>query len=297
MSDKISKLFKSIEQYMPYLMKDEMQKREVMRWLEKSLKEQAAKGEEQRKTIEASSQSALKQAYVDAVMDAVKKRVLPEHQALAILKRVGISLPGITMPPTAEQEIEDAVQSAVQTMKYQQAGEIVPEEVALPAMRYLGPEMVGGVVDSIVKQREAEKERGVRGREIGVQEAIVPIRKGELAVSLKKLAGEIGDMTQKEARDELAKRGVERRRYQAMLQTKTDESGMFLEEGELNQIKGNIEEIKKLEDKIKSKFALDEPAAKPSAHQKGEKKTVIINGTPATYIWNGEKWILSNSGQ
>jgi hypothetical protein len=33
----------------------------------------------------------------------------------------------------------------------------------------------------------------------------------------------------------------------------------------------------------------------PSPHTTGEKKTVVINGVTATYIWDGTKWLLSDS--
>ena len=33
----------------------------------------------------------------------------------------------------------------------------------------------------------------------------------------------------------------------------------------------------------------------PSPHTTGEKKTVVINGVSATYIWDGTKWLLSDS--
>jgi hypothetical protein len=36
-------------------------------------------------------------------------------------------------------------------------------------------------------------------------------------------------------------------------------------------------------------------ATAPSAHTTGEKKTVVINGVSATYIWDGTKWLLSDS--
>jgi hypothetical protein len=33
----------------------------------------------------------------------------------------------------------------------------------------------------------------------------------------------------------------------------------------------------------------------PSTHQTGEKKSVVINGVTATYMWDGTKWLLSDS--
>lgn len=130
------------------------------------------------------------------------------------------------------------------------AGEIAPEELMQAISRYQGPESATGLSQDIVKQIEAVKERKIRGREVGVQEALVPVRKGELRVRLKELAGQVGDMTAKEARDTLAKLGVERRRYQAMLDTKTDVFGDPLGEEEANQIKKSIQEIAGQEKRI-----------------------------------------------
>ena len=253
MSDKISRLFKSIEQYWPYLIKDEMQKREVMRWLEKSLKEQAAYGEEQRKTLEAGRQATGKEDIAKAILKYFEGRNVPEAGAPQYLQGMGLLPEGVTVPPNVDQQIAEANAALAQLVKYQMAGEIPPQEVVDKVSKFFGEKTLSGAAGEIIKQREGAAERVIRGREVAVQEALVPVRKGELGIRLKELAGQIGDMTAKEARETLAKLGTERRRFQAMVETKMGDYGDVLEEGQLNQIKSNIREIKQLEDKINKK--------------------------------------------
>lgn len=117
MSDKISRLFKKLEEYLPYLIKDEMQKREVMRWLEKSLKEQAAYGEESRKTIEASSKAQEREAYINAILKYFEERNLPEVAAPQFLQQIGLGSPEITLPVGADQDLETAIAKSAQAEK------------------------------------------------------------------------------------------------------------------------------------------------------------------------------------
>lgn len=255
MSDKVSRLFKAINEYLPYLIKDEMQKREVMRWLEKSLKEQASYGEESRRTIEASSKAQQKEAYINAILQYFKERNRPELAAPQYLEQSGIGLEGFRVPGDANQQLADADSALAQLVKSQMAGEPPQQDIIDKVSKFFGEKTLTGAAGEIVKQREAEKERGIRGKEVAVQEALVPVRKGELGVRLKELAGQVGDMTAKEARDNLAKLGTERRRYQAMLGTKTGDGGDILNEGQLNLIRSNVTEIKGIEDKINTKFS------------------------------------------
>jgi len=254
MSDKISRLFKSIEQYWPYLIKDEMQKREVMRWLEKSLKEQAAYGEEQRKTLEAGRQATGKEDIAKAILKYFEGRNVPEAGAPQYLQGMGLLPEGVTVPPNVDQQIAEANAALAQLVKYQMAGEIPPQEVVDKVSKFFGEKTLSGAAGEIVKQREAAKERPLKEREVGVQEKLANVRKKELGVRLKELGGQIGDMTAKEARATLEKLGIERRRYQALLESKTSESGDLLGEEGANQIKKNIEEIDKLEKELKKKF-------------------------------------------
>jgi len=257
MSDKISRLFKSIEQYIPYLIKDEMQKREVMRWLEKSLKEQAAYGEEQRKTLEAGRQATGKEDIAKAILKYFEGRNVPEAGAPQYLQEMGLLPEGVTVSPNVDQQIAEANQALAQLVKYQMAGEIPPQEVVDKVSKFFGEKTLSGAAGEIVKQKEGAAERGIRGREVGVQEALVPVRKRELSVRLRELSGQVGDMTAKEARETLFKLGQERRKYQGMLETKTNDMGDLLGGEQVNLIKSNVNEIKQIEDKINTKFSKD----------------------------------------
>jgi len=256
MSDKVSRLFKSIEQYLPYFIKDEMQKREVMRWLEKSLKEQASYGEEQRKGIQESLKADIMRNLYNP--EYFKGRNVPELSILDYIKKTNPELiSGTQAPPDIEQQIGEANQALAQLVKYQMAGEIPPQEVVDKVSKFFGEKTLSGAAGEIVKQKESAAERGVKGREVAVQEALVPVRKGELGVRLEELAGQIGDMTAKEARETLFKLGQERRKYQGMLETKTNDMGDLLGGEQVNLIKSNVNEIKQIEDKINTKFSKD----------------------------------------
>ena len=250
MSDKISRLFKSIEQYLPYFIKDEMQKREVMRWLEKSLKEQASYGEEQRKGIQESLKADIMRNLYNP--EYFKGRNVPELSILDYIKKTNPELiSGTQAPPDIEQQIGEANQALAQLVKYQMAGEIPPQEVVDKVSRFFGEKTLSGAAGEIVKQKEAAAERGIRGREVGVQEALVPVRQGELKVRQKETAGGV---TAKEAKDDLFKLGVERRRYQAMLETDILSEEKTKIEKSIQEIAGQEKRIIKTNDSLRVEY-------------------------------------------
>jgi len=74
-----------------------------------------------------------------------------------------------------------------------------------------------------------------------------------------------------------------------------------LQEGAIPGV--SAEDTMKLEEETNRALETETPkvpvtsaiTARPSIHPVGEKKTITINGVRATYIWDGEKWLLSNS--
>jgi len=254
MSDKVSRLFKSIEQYLPYFIKDEMQKREVMRWLEKELQTIMARKQAEEELIGKKGESEiLTGAYSPTFFEG---QTVPSEAYLTNLRRTQPEIYkrlGFQAGETIETETDEAIKAAGRILIAQQSGEPYTQEDAQKVLKYIGQKIPQEAAGEIVKQKEGAAERVIRGREVAVQEALVPVRKGELGIRLKELAGQIGDMTAKEARETLAKLGTERRRFQAMVETKMGDYGDVLEEGQLNQIKSNIREIKQLEDKINKK--------------------------------------------
>jgi len=255
MSDKVSRLFKSIEQYLPYFIKDEMQKREVMRWLEKELQTIMARKQAEEELIGKKGESEiLTGAYSPTFFEG---QTVPSEAYLTNLRRTQPEIYkrlGFQAGETIETETDEAIKAAGRILIAQQSGEPYTQEDAQKVLKYIGQKIPQEAAGEIVKQKEGAAERVIRGREVAVQEALVPVRKGELGIRLKELAGQIGDMTAKEARATLEKLGIERRRYQALLESKTSESGDLLGEEGANQIKKNIEEIDKLEKELKKKF-------------------------------------------
>lgn len=248
------RFIKFMNEFIPTVMEDQREKERTMRWLEAELKKLAAKGELERENIEASSRAEILKSLYHP--DYFKERNLPELAILNYEKQTNPELiSGTQVPIDIEQQLGDANQALAQLVKYQMAGEVPPQEIIERVSKFFGEKTLTGAAGEIVKQREGAAERGIRGREVAVQEELTGVRKEELGARLKEIAGQVGDMTAKDARDTLFKLGQERRRYQAMLETKTDEGGDFIEPERLNQIRSNVTEIKQLEDKISGKFS------------------------------------------
>jgi len=258
---KINYFLQQVKDWLPYIIQDETRKQEQKRQLENRLREILAGGEETRTTDKA-------KLINDLIKDLYAKehflgRPLSEQVQAQYLQKTNpdvFAATGYQMPPDTGQAINTAVDAAKKLMMAEMAGETPNEEDVRQVTASLGGESAQRAVSEIIKVQEAAKERPLKERGVAVQEAGIPLKTREVAVSegqlkarWKELAGQIGDMTAKEARGELSDLGKERRRYQGMLQTKTGESGEFLDEGALNNIKSNIAEIKKLEDKIDSK--------------------------------------------
>lgn len=256
--NKINYFLEQVKYWLPYIIKDETRKQE----LKDALRRILASGEEQRKTQAAEGTVQERRVLQKAILDAFAKRVRPEISGPQYLQESGFGLPaGFNLPPNSLENLEKTIADAVQAEKLRQAGEIIPEELLQGMERGIGPEFTTQLSQDIIKQREAAKERPLEERRVVVEEAGIPLKEREVAVSegqlkarWKELAGQIGDMTAKEARGELSDLGKERRKYKGMLQTKTTETGALLEPDQLDLIKSNVAEIKRLEDKINSKY-------------------------------------------
>jgi hypothetical protein len=247
-----SKFIPSIMPYIEMYLRGEFTKREIMDRLKAQLQEYAAWGEEQRKTGKQSLQNEIIKNLYNP--EYFKDKNMPELAIMNYIQKTNPQLLGETqVPADIGQQLQDATNALAQITKFRMAGEAVPDELLQKVSQFFGEKALGETATDIIKQKEGAAERGLRGREITVEEKKLPIERGKLAAKWKELEGQIGDMTAKEARAELSDLGVERRRYQAQLQTKANQLGELLSEEEINYIKSNIAEIKKLEDKINSK--------------------------------------------
>ena len=207
----LGRLNKFMSEYLPMMLKEEQQKREVMRWLQKSLQETAAYGEEQRKTIDASTRSQILQALADPRFFEGKQS--PE---LAILSHLSKIMPGelggVNVPADLDPRIS-AAQSALANMsKYTVSGEQPPEDVLGAASQNLDPKLIQQFLSDIIAKQEGAAERGVREKAITAQGAETEVRKGELRAREKEIGAEggKGKKTQKELEDDLKKAEDER---------------------------------------------------------------------------------------
>lgn len=252
----LSRFNKFMSQYMPLILQEEMKKREVMRWLEKELQEIMARKQAEEELIGKRGESQiLTGAYTPSFFE---RQTVPSEAYLTQLRRTQPEIYkrlGFQAGETIETETDKAIKAAGRILMAQQAGEPYAQEDAQEVLKYIGQKIPGEAAADIVKQKEGTAERGIRGREAAIQEKLIPIREKEVSARWKEIGGQIGDMTAKEAREALFKLGQERRRYQATLETKTDDLGDLLSEDRLNLIKSNVNEIKQLEDKISSKFS------------------------------------------
>ena len=251
---KFTNIMKAIDKWLPYIIRDEMDRRDVERKLKAQLQAYTAWGETQKGTLEAGTAEQIIQNLFHP--DYFKRRNLPAQEILSYVNKVYPGLiqeKGIQVPEDINQQVDEVNEALTRKVIATEAQEPMREEDIRTISKFVGEEPLREAAVEYVRGKEATKDRALRERELAIQENLVPIREKETAARWKEIEGQIGDMTGKEVKAGLSELGKERRRYQAMLQTKTDEFGELLGEERINYIKSNIAEIKKLEDKINSK--------------------------------------------
>ena len=260
--NKINYFLEQVQRWLPYIIEDKMKRQEQQQALDNALRVIIAKGEQ------TTSEEKMK-----AALEIVKNIYAKEHylgrpyseKMLAKDFQRGnpelFALSGYQPEPEVEQLINTAIAAKRRNLYAEKSGQFPNEEDIQQEIASLGGGSAQKGISEIIKVQEAAKNRPLEERRIAVQEKGIPLKEREVGVSegqlkarWKELAGQIGDMTAKEARDELNKLGVERRKYQERLAKKTGPFGEPLSEDQLRGIKSNIAEIKRLEDKIDSKY-------------------------------------------
>ena len=285
---KFSNIMKAIDKWLPYIIEDEMKRRDVERRLKAQLQEYTAWGETQKGTLEAGTAEQIIQNLFHP--DYFKRRNLPAQEILSYVNKVYPGLiqeKGIQVPEDINQQVDEVNEALTRKVIATEAQEPMREEDIRTISKFVGEGPLREAATEYVKGKEAAKERALKEREIAVQEKLVPIREKETAARWKEIEGQIGDMTSKEVRADLSELGKERRRYQAMLQTKTDEFGELLGEERINYIKSNIAEIEKLETALKS------PPQKEGDETKTSRFTATNPETGERIYWDEKlkKWI------
>jgi hypothetical protein len=182
----LSRIMKTVNQYMPmlvqYLLQNQQTREQARMWLEKSLREYQAYGEEQRKTAAQQSSQDLIKALLNP--DFFKGQSLPGLSMLeyaakyfpSILAKTGTTYTrGEGVP-----QMEDALSALAQISRLRQAGEPIPEELARSVASFFGPGVLGENVADIVKQKEGAAQRAVKGRELDIEEKRIPLLEREV---------------------------------------------------------------------------------------------------------------------
>jgi hypothetical protein len=151
-------------------------------------------------------------------------------------------------------------------MMAEMAGETPNEEDVRQVLMSQGGKPAQEAVSEIIKVQEAAKERPLEERRVAVQEKGIPLEERKVAVSegqlkarWKELAGQLGDMTPKEAQKKIDKLEVEKRKYDAKANKTKDRWGDPVPEDEIKAAKSVSDEIKKEIEEIKSRFAPGKP--------------------------------------
>jgi hypothetical protein len=182
----LSRILKTIEQYMPslveYLLQNQQTRENARIWLEKSLQESRFKNEEQRKTAAQQFTNELVKAFLNP--EFFKPQTLPGLSMLEHASRYfpeALAQTGTTYTRgEGVPQIENALSALAQISRLRQAGEPIPEETARSVASFFGPGVLGENVADIVKQKEGAAQRAVKGRELDIEEKRIPLLEREV---------------------------------------------------------------------------------------------------------------------
>ena len=189
-----SRTNKFLGQFLPQLMQQKMQQESVEHqaktWLEKTLKEYAAYGEQQNK-------AAQQQLLYDMIRNMsdprfFEKRTYPERQMGDVIKQIlPPELQGQIGFPEATETMGEltTAEGAMKNILLSVMNDEYPAEQDLgAAIRAFGYEAVLENIKTVSKNIGEKMDREMRGREAGIQESLVPVRKREVAAR----EGELG---------------------------------------------------------------------------------------------------------
>lgn len=201
-----------LKQFLPYLAQQAQQRKMVEfqadTWLQKTLKEYSAYGDIQSKQQNAALMNAIFGDLSDVMKDAVKGKPFPGQEFIQRGKQFGLPMGDLALPPEAEQAAAgDQYKAAALPLIMARMTKKQPsEEDVTAALSVFGFEavesLIGDFAGDVLKRAEQDLRRG----ELGVSQALVPIRKGEAATSAARVSIEKkGGQTAKEIQAEVKK--------------------------------------------------------------------------------------------
>ena len=248
---KFSNIMKAIDKWLPYIIEDEMKRRDVERKLKAQLQGYTAWGETQKGTLEAGTAEQIIQNLFHP--DYFKRRNLPAQEILSYVNKVYPGLiqeKGIQVPEDINQQVDEVNEALTRKVIATEAQEPMREEDIRTISKFVGEEPLREAATEYVKGKEAAKERALRERALSIEENLVPIREKETAARWKEIEGQIGDMTGKQARDALFDLQKQRWSFTSQLDKGLTLAGVPLGETEKANIRENIREIRGLESRM-----------------------------------------------
>ena len=175
-------------QFLPALMQQKMQRETVEHqaktWLEKTLREYAAYGEEQKKTGHQQLLNDLIRNMTDPRF--FEKRTYPERQMGETIKQIlPPELQGQIGYPEATDTMGEltTAEGAMKNILMNVMSDEYPDEADLEAaIRAFGYEAVLENIKTVSKNIGEKMDREMRGREATIQESLTPIRKEEVGI-------------------------------------------------------------------------------------------------------------------
>lgn len=201
-----------LNQMLPYMTQQGMQRDmidyQAKTWLEKTLKEYGAYGELQTKQQQQAMMNSLFGDLSDAIKGGVKGSPFPGMEYITRADKYGLDLGDVTAPPEEERTgmMEDYQAAALPLIMARLSGQQPSDEDVQDALRVFGFEAVEALVGEFAGDVLKRAEQGLRGGELEVSRALIPVRTMEAETSRKKMEIEgVGERTPKELRTEITK--------------------------------------------------------------------------------------------
>lgn len=189
-------LNKSMPRILQYLIQEQLERKRQEGWLQKSLREYEAWGEQQEKL----QQSGLKKESLLLLLNVLKKSVedqdRPALKILEMLPQLGITPEqypelGLPTPTVRYEEAMDPYEEATRMVMESYKDLSYPEAQAVAKMVMTkGSEFATELIQDIAKKKGERAERGVREKELTEQIEGRKLREKELGVREKELAVE-----------------------------------------------------------------------------------------------------------
>jgi len=208
---------KFLAQMLPYITQQKFQKEmldyQTKAWLEKSLKEYEAYGGIQEKLQRQSQLNAIFGDLSGVISKGVEDSPYPGIEYVKRGQQLGIPMGDIQAPtPEIEGDMTAQYQAvALPLIMARLSNQQPTEEQVSKAIGMFGQDAVYSMIGDFAGDVTKRKEQGLRGREIGVQEQTVPIRRKEAETSAGNLDLESkGGKSLKEIQAEITKLSNER---------------------------------------------------------------------------------------